>query len=180
MRKKYSMADLHNITKKTGKRFLFEVKLNWLEDNLGLLEAKDVNGQLHTATSEKLGGKGNEWSAEHLLLSAVASSFMSTYLAYIKKMAFEISHFECSVIGQVKPVNGKYRFARIDVYPVVFVMDQLLKQKAVAALIKTEQQSPVTNSLKTDVFFHSQVITDEQNILRPALVNVPGLDTFPS
>lgn len=168
------MADINNKSTKTGRRFLFEVQLNWLEDQLGLLQAADVHGQLHTAAPEKLGGRGNEWSAEHLMLGAVASSFMSTYLAYIKKMGFEITHFECSVIGQVKPANGRYRFVRVDVYPAIFVMDESLKTKAAAALLKAEQHCPVTNSLNSEVFFHSQVISNEQHITRPALIKMPA------
>lgn len=158
------MTDLLHISRKSDKQFLFEVQLNWLEENLGVLQSADVNGQLHVAIPEKFGGKGNEWSAEHLLLSALCSCFMSTYLAFAKKMFFEISHFECNAIGQIQLVGGIYKFTHINLYPKVFIVDPSLKSKAAIALKKTEKNCLVANSLNTDIIYHSEVITDEQNV----------------
>ncbi len=67
------MADINHISKKTDKQFLFEVNLIKQADNTGKLEATDVNSSIKVAIPPKFGGEGNEWSPEHLFLSAVIS-----------------------------------------------------------------------------------------------------------
>jgi organic hydroperoxide reductase OsmC/OhrA len=156
------MAELEYRVKKTGRQFLFQVKLNWLEENLAVLEAADVKGKLHTALSKKFGGKGNEWSAEHLLLSALSSSFMSTYLAFAKKMPVATAHFDCSTIGQVQVVNNKYKLTHINLYPKIYIVDKTGKDKALLALKKAEQNCLIANSLNVSIIYHSEIITGEE------------------
>jgi len=165
------MTDIQPKARKTDKRFLFEVQLNLLEDKLGLIHASDVSGALHVATPVKFGGAGNEWSAEHLLLGSLASSFMSTYLAYGKKLNIEIAAFECQAIGQVKLVNDRYKFAGIDLYPKIFILDKAQKEIAARALKQTEANCIVANSLDSQIYFHSQVIAGKQRIARPAVIS---------
>ncbi len=142
---------------KTDKQFLFEVKLNWQENNKGILSASDAEGTIDVATPPEFGGEGKPWSPEHLFLSAISSCFMTTYLAFAKKMQFDISAFECNIIGQIEIVNGKYKFTRINVYPKIFVADESLKEKANIALEKTHKYCLISNSINAAIFYHSEI-----------------------
>jgi peroxiredoxin-like protein len=146
---------------KSDKQFLFEVKLNWLAGTRGILSANDAEGTVHVATPPEFGGEGKPWTPEHLFLSAVSSSFMTTYLAFAKKLQFGIANFECNAIGQIQLVEGKYKFTRIDVYPKIFISDEAIREKANKAVEKTHKYCLITNSVNAAVFYHSEVLIQQ-------------------
>lgn len=121
---------------KTDKQFLFEVQLNWLADTRGILSANDAAGNLQVAMSPALGGQGKPWTPKHFFLNAISSCFMTTYLAFAKKIHFEIFHFECDTIRQIEIVDGKYKFTYINLYPKIFIVDKTFREKATLALEK--------------------------------------------
>jgi peroxiredoxin-like protein len=142
---------------KTDKQFLFEVNLNWQEKNKGILYTVDADGAIDVATPPEFGGEGNSWSPEHLFLSAISSCFMTTYLAFAKKLQFSIAAFECNIIGQIEIVNGKYKFTLINVYPKITVADESFKEKANTALEKTHKYCLISNSINAAIFYHSAI-----------------------
>jgi peroxiredoxin-like protein len=146
------------MTGKTNKQFLFEVQLNWLTAKKGVLFAKDAEGTLHVATPPVFGGEGKPWTPEHFFLSAISSCFMTTYLAFAQKSGFEISHFDCNIIGQIEIVDGRYKFTTINLYPKVYIADESLREKAAAVLEKTHKYCLITNSVNADIFYHSEVL----------------------
>jgi peroxiredoxin-like protein len=148
------------MTGKTDKQFLFEVQLNWVERTNGVLTAIDANGLIHVGTPPEFGGDEKTWSPEHLFLSAISSCYMTTYLAFAKKMDFTISHFECNTIGQIEIVNGKYKFTNINVYPKIFIAKEELRENAILAMDKTQKYCLVANSLNATIFYHSEVVKD--------------------
>jgi peroxiredoxin-like protein len=148
------------MTGKTDKQFLFEVQLNWLESTNGVLTAKDADGLIHVGTPPEFGGEEKTWSPEHLFLSSISSCYMTTYLAFAKKLGFEISHFECNTIGQIQIIDEKYKFTNINIYPKIFIAKEELREKATTALNKTHKYCLVTNSLNANVFYHSEIIKD--------------------
>lgn len=150
-----------HIIRKTDKRFLFEVQLDWLAGTRGILSAKDADGTVHIATPPAFGGEGRPWTPEHLFLSSISSCFMTTYLVFAKKYLFEISHFECNAIGQIEVINGKYKFTSVNLYPKVYIADETLRKKANLALEKTHKHCLITNSVNADVFYHSEVLIDQ-------------------
>jgi len=143
---------------KTDKQFLFEVQLNWLADTRGILTASDAAGTLHVATPPEFGGQGKPWTPEHLFLSSISSCFMTTYLAFAKKFHFEIYHFECDTIGQIEIIDGKYKFTNINLYPKVYIVDEILREKANLAMEKTHKYCLITNSVNATVFYHSEIL----------------------
>lgn len=143
---------------KTDKQFLFEVQVNWLADTRGVLSARGATGTIHVATPPAFGGQGKPWTPEHLFLSSICSCFMTTYLAFAKKIHFEIYHFECDAIGQIQVVDGKYKFTHINLYPKIYIIDEILRDKATLALEKTHKYCLVINSLNAEVFYHSEVL----------------------
>lgn len=152
------MNDNQHISRKSDQQFLFEVSLNWLTKQKGILSADDAAGTIRVATPPVFGGEGRDWSPEHLFLGAVSSCFMTTYLAFAKKMGFDITRLECHVTGQIKLIEGRYQFTHIDVFPKVYVAEQSLTTKAGIALQKTQKYCLVSNSIKAEVIYHGEVL----------------------
>lgn len=154
------MQNVHDIEGRNKKPFMFEVELNWLVKKRGILSASNVNNTLHVATPQEFGGEGREWSPEHLFLSSISSCFMSTYLFFAKRLNFEITNLECSIIGQVELMDGNYQFTNIHLFPKIYVANEELRGKASLALQKAQKYCLVTNSIKTDIIYNSEVVAD--------------------
>ena len=145
---------------KIDKQFLFEVQLNWLSDTRGILSAKDANGTVYVATPPEFGGEEKSWTPEHLFLSSISSCYMTTYLAFVKKLGFEISHFDCNAIGQIEIIEGKYKFTNINLFLKVFITGEELREKAKIAMEKTNKYCLITNSVNAAIFYHSEILID--------------------
>lgn len=149
---------------KTDKQHQFEVQLSWAGKKRGILSANDATGIIEVATPPEFGGEGYLWSPEHLLLSAISSCFMTTFLAFAEKLRLPIDHFECPIIGQVSFVDGRLRFFAIDLYPKVRIADESLREKTILALEKTHKYCIITNSVATPVFYHSEIVITGSSI----------------
>jgi len=141
----------------TSKQHFFDVQLNWLTDTKGVLTAKDAEGTIHVATPPEFGGSGKPWTPEHLFLGAISSCYMSTYLSFAKKLKFEISHLNCEAIGKLEIMEGKFKFTVINLYPKIFIADELLIDKANLAAEKTHKYCLITNSINSAVFYHTEI-----------------------
>ena len=157
------MKDIQHPSRKSEQQFLFEVSLNWLTKQKGILSADDAAGTIRVATPKVFGGEGRDWSPEHLFLGAVCSCFMTTYLAFAKKMSLNIARLECDVTGQIQLTEGRYQFTHIDVFPKVYVEASLI-EKAGLALQKTQKYCLVSNSIKAEVIYHGEVLEDLRSL----------------
>lgn len=159
------------MTGKSEKTIPFEVKLNWITKRRGLLSAKDAEGTLHVATPPAFGGEGKPWTPEHYFLASISSCFMGTFFVFAAKMDLPVASFECSIIGQVHFREGRYVFTDIDLYPIITLANESLREKATAVLEKTHKYCIITNSVSTPVFYHSQIKINSTT----ETINIPTL-----
>lgn len=161
-----------------NKQFFFEVQLNWLEAKEGVLSARDVAGTIHVATPPSFGGVGRVWSPEHLFLSSLSSCYMTTFLAFAQKLNLGVVAFDCNSIGDVDIVEGKYKFTRINMYPRIFIEDEVLREKAEQAEKKTQDYCLIAGSINATTVYHTQILAgplstnaNESNDLKGKFVN---------
>jgi len=155
------MTDISHVHRKREIQTLFEIRLDWLQDDKGILTSNEVKDTIHVALPPAFGGEKDQWSPEHLLLGAISSCYMTTYLVFAKKMDFTISHFECQTIGTIEMVNGKYEFTVINVYPRINITDESCREKAITAMQKTQKYCLVSNSLKANIIYHGEVLNEK-------------------
>lgn len=149
-----------------NKEIQFEVQLHWLTGKKGMLSAKDATGTLRVSTPPKFGGTGKPWTPEHFFLSAISSCFMTTYLSFADKFGFEILNLECNASGEIKIVEGKYKFTKIDLYSKIYLADETLREKATSAAEKAHKYCLISNSVKADISYHSEVIVDKTSAVK--------------
>ena len=155
------MTAIRQISAKTEKKFLFDIKLNWLERKRGILSETDVKDTIRVALPQQFGGSGDEWSPEHLFLGSISSCFMTTLFVFADKMQLEISHYECQTVGQIEVVNGKYEFTTINIYPKISIPDETFREKATQALEKAEKYCLISNSIKAKVICQGEIFKDK-------------------
>jgi len=144
---------------KTSKVLLYETHLDWVKDKKGALSAPDVEGVLYVETPPAFGGQGKPWSAEHLFLGSISSCFLSTFIAFAKKMDFKFRAIKTSVIGQISQAEGHYQFTQIDMYPVIYIAGDEPSEKGGRLLELTYKHCLITRSLAIPVFYHTQIKT---------------------
>ena len=152
------------IAKTDKHQYYFEVQLHWQKGHRGIMTAPDVKDTIKVATPpEFAGGVPDMWSPEHLFLSALSSSFMTTYLALADKNQLTISHYECNVIGQIALVEGHLEFISINLFPKIYVAaaDEMVKANEV--LMKAYKHCIVANSIKPHLVHHGAVLVDKQH-----------------
>lgn len=155
------MTSIYHPMKRDDKQIVFDVRLDWISDQKGILTANDAEGPIYVATPPAFGGQEKNWSPEHLFLGSIASCFMSTYLYFIRKMKFEITHLECHAIGQIELVEGKYKFTHIGVFPTIHVSDVTLMEIADLAILKAQKSCLISNTLNAEISHHGKVVKSE-------------------
>lgn len=149
------------ITKTAKHQYYFEVQLNWQTGRQCIVTANDVKDAIKVATPPEFsGGVPDLWSPEHLFLSSLSSSFMTTYLAIAEKQQLTISHFECSAIGQINLAAGHLEFTTVNLYPKIFVTKKEDIDKGNNVLMKAYKHCIIANSIKPHLIHHGEVITD--------------------
>ncbi|NOU37273.1 MAG: OsmC family peroxiredoxin [Ferruginibacter sp.] len=148
---------------KTYKHFLFEVQLNSKENKIGTLSVDDIASEIEIAIPKKFGGIGLHWSAEHLFLSAISSSYFTTYLAYAKKIKLNITKYESNIIGQIEVVKRRYMFTLINLYPTIYIANESLKENAILAIKKTNKFCLISNSINAEIYYHPKILIENGN-----------------
>ena len=153
------------ISKTEKHQYYFEVQLNWQEGRKCIVTANDVKDVIKVATPPEFsGGVPDMWSPEHLFLSSLSTSFMTTCLAIAEKQQLTIAHFECSAIGQINLVEGHLEFTNVNLFPKIFVAKKEDIAKGNSVLMKAYKHCIIANSIKPHLIHHGEVIADQHPV----------------
>ena len=132
----------------------YEVKLNWESDRKGSMSSPVLHSNIEVATPPEF-PKGMEgiWSPEHLLVAAVNSCLMTTFLAIAENFKFDFMGFESNADGKLEKVDGKYMISEIVLSPVLTILPGSDKEKALRILEKAEAACLVSNSVRSTLIF---------------------------
>ena len=151
----------------------YEVKVNWKKDRKGILCSRHLQSKIEVATPPEFPkGIAGVWTPEHLMVAAVNSCLMTTFLAVAENSKFDFINFECSANGKLEKIEGKYVISEITLSPIVSVADAEDGAKAEKVLQKAEAACIISNSIKSRIIFEPQV-----RILFPT--EKPMLDFMP-
>lgn len=136
----------------------YEVKLNWKSERKGLMSSPALNSNIEVATPPEFPkGIPGVWSPEHLLVAAVNSCLMTTFLAIAENSKFEFINFESSANGKLEKVDGKLMISEIALAPVLTLSREADKEKAIRILQKSEAACLISNSVKSSIIFQPQI-----------------------
>jgi organic hydroperoxide reductase OsmC/OhrA len=97
------------------------------------------------------------WSPEHLLVAAVNSCLMTTFLAVAENSKLPFTNFECKANGKLEKVDGKLLISEILLLPVVTISNEAHKEKALRVLQKSEEACIIANSIKSAIIFKPEI-----------------------
>lgn len=136
----------------------YPVNVSWTSGRAGYAESVDGLPGLPLAAPPEFGGEEGLWTPEHLLVASVASCLMTTFLAIAELSKLEVESLEVGASGHlVRGEDRRYRFDRITVRPVVGVVGESAREKALRLLAKAEEVCLITRSLSARVLMEPTI-----------------------
>lgn len=136
----------------------YEVNLDWTEGRKGTMSSPALKHTIEVATPPEF-PKGVEgvWSPEHLLVAAVNSCLMTTFLAIAENSKLEFKEFNAKASGKLEQVDGKFMISEIVLEPVLAIEDEKNKERAERVLQKSEVNCLISNSVRSKIIFKPQI-----------------------
>ena len=136
----------------------YDVQVHWENKRKGTLSADELHETITVATPPEFSnGMSGIWSPEHLLIAAVNSCLMTTFLAIAENYKLGFAGFESKASGKLEMIEGKYMISEIELKPTVIIEDETLMEKAFKVLHKSEANCLISNSIQSKIIFHPQV-----------------------
>jgi len=144
----------------------FEVDLTWKSGRRGLISSPVLHSTVEVATPPEFPkGEPGIWSPEHLLVAAVNSCLMTTFLAVAENSSFPFIGFESKATGKLEKVEGTLMVSEIVLSPTLTIGDRADESKALRVLQKSEAACLISNSVKSRIVFHPEIKILQSSIL---------------
>lgn len=150
----------------------YNVNVTWNTDRKGMMCSPelDVNGPastcLEVATPPQFPkGVDGIWSPEHLFTAAVASCYMTTFLAIAENSKLAFKSFVCASKGKLDQLDNKLAMTQVDLYPTVVLNREEDRERAMRVLAKTETACLITNSIKSAVNVHPRIELAAESVI---------------
>jgi peroxiredoxin-like protein len=139
----------------------YDTQVTWEAGRRGILSAPDLNKITVATPPEFPKGEPNIWSPEHLLVAAVNSCLMTTFLAIAENSKLDFVSFTSDGKGKLEKVDGKYIISEIELKPKVVLKDMKDKDRAIRIIEKSEAACLISNSVKSKIHLSSEVVVEE-------------------
>lgn len=136
----------------------YNVDLEWRSDRKGEISSPELEQKIEVATPPEFPkGMAGIWSPEHLFTAAVNSCFMTTFLAIAENSKLEFKSLTCPAKGKLSKVDGKFAMSEVLLEPVLTIVNEEDREKALKILEKAERACLITNSLKAEVILKPEI-----------------------
>jgi peroxiredoxin-like protein len=135
----------------------------------GVVHAEGVMSCVSFSAPPEFLGEPGRWTPEHFLVAAVASCFVSTFSGIAEKSRLEFATFNLDAEGVLDHEDGIWRFTEIKLRPVVTVLKEEDRDRAIRLLEKAEKSCLIARSLQCKVALFPAVQIKEE-LLVPATV----------
>jgi peroxiredoxin-like protein len=136
----------------------YHMSVNWKRGRFGIMSSKELNDTIDVATPPEFPkGIAGIWSPEHLLVAAVNSCLMTTFLAIAENTKLPFTAFTSNASGKLEIVDGKYMISEITLSPKLTITSGEDQEKANKVLQKSEAACLISNSVKAKIIFEPSV-----------------------
>ncbi|MBB3838072.1 peroxiredoxin-like protein [Runella defluvii] len=136
----------------------YDVTVRWENDRKGIMSSSVLNEQIEVATPPEFPkGMAGIWSPEHLLVAAVNSCLMTTFLAIAENSKLSYASFSSKAVGKLEVVDGKYMISEITLMPSLGIFSEDQRERALKVLQKSEAACLISNSVKSRIIFQPEI-----------------------
>ena len=130
--------------------YSYETTVAWRRGKEGDIRA-DGRPAINVASPPEFGGPKGMWAPEELLVAAVGSCLMTTFLYFVELLGIQLVSYDGSGSGTMEKTPAGLRFTAMDVAIAVKVDSEADCQKAARLKKKLEKYCPVSASLNFPV-----------------------------
>ena len=136
--------------------FRFETSVRRLGRHAGEMNAPGIP-QVALGCPQVFGGDEKNWTPEHLFIAAIEACIMMTFDEIAARSGIEVVSYESSAEGELRTVDGVFRFSSITVKPRIVLGSGVTPEKAQKMIEKAHRRCLVTNSLITESFVKPEI-----------------------
>lgn len=130
--------------------YTFHVDIDWSAARSGRLTSDGLPA-LDVSAPPEFHGEPGQWTPEHLLVAAVSSCLMTTYMAIAGMNHLHVDFYHARAFGRLERIPGEgYRFTEIVLTPEIGVEREDV-EKALKVMAKAEKNCFISNSLRATV-----------------------------
>ena len=136
--------------KKSYKTFRYQNDLAWKSGLRGTIVSPGKH-EVVVGSPPEFKGQEGQWSPEELLVGALNTCLMLTFLAYSKHKGLDIVSYESHAEGLLENVDGKYRVTQIAVEPRVALKSEVDFGRAGEIMTSAKEGCFISNSITASV-----------------------------
>ena len=141
----------------------YNVNVKWDSERKGIMRSPVLNSAIEVATPPEFPkGMPGIWSPEHLLVAAVNSCLMTTFLAIAENSKLDFEHFESNADGKLEKIDNKYMMSEVILSPLLTIQNEADRDRALRILEKSEAACLISNSLKSKIIFQPKIKIGEK------------------
>jgi peroxiredoxin-like protein len=138
-------------------QYFYTTEVEWTGERHGDLRAP-VRPHVQVDAPPEFKGHEGVWTPEHLLVAAVNSCFMTTFLAIAENSKLEFLSFSADAKGKLEKLDGRgYIMTEIVLRPKLLISHARDAERAGRILEKAEKNCLISNSIKTEMKLESEV-----------------------
>jgi peroxiredoxin-like protein len=149
-------TDMPEQTGKFHQKFRYETSIEWRGRRRGVVSALE-HPSLEVSSPPEFKGEPGLWSPEELLVAAVNSCLLMTFLAYAEREELELARFASTAEGLLEHSEGKYRITEVVLKPDLMVNSEEDALLARDILERAHRDCIITNSVRASVKLVPQI-----------------------
>jgi peroxiredoxin-like protein len=138
------------VPRTTYRTLQFHNTVAWKSDRRGIMSAAQ-HPSLEVGSPPEFKGTPDVWCPEDLLIGALNTCLMLTFLALARRKNLEVMAYESTAHGTVESSSGKFRVTHVVVQPRVTMKDEASAALALNVIKETKDACMVTNSIVATV-----------------------------
>jgi len=147
-------------TEKKYKSHVFRTSARWTGERTWEM-AGQADQAIAGGPPKQLGGEGDGWSPEDLLLASVNSCHLATFLGYCRRKGLEFISYESEIEGLLEHNGTTFVFTKITVRPRVVVKSEEDIETARQYLHRAHELCYMSNSVKAEVVVEPEVVAEQ-------------------
>ena len=141
--------------------YRYQTKAHWSAHHRGIVEAEDIPRTINFSAPVEFDGEPGLWTPEHLLVSALATCFITTLRFIAEKSKLEVVSLETEVEGVLEKVEGGLRFTKFYLRPTLTVAREEDRELGLRLLQKAERACLISRSLNGHVEMVTKIVLEE-------------------
>ncbi|MBP6672443.1 MAG: OsmC family protein [Bacteroidetes bacterium] len=135
---------------KKYKTFSYSTNVEWRSDRQGTLSSSG-KPVLDISSPPEFKGIPGVWTPEDLFVAAVEICQMSTFLSFGIRKEIPLVSYKSSAEGLLEMVDGKYRFTKVVIKPVITVGAAWTKEQVEELVHTAHENCLIGNSITAEV-----------------------------